>query len=197
MGEAENGLDLINKYQDIKPDLVITDFHLQDLSGVKAIQRIRRTDKTTKFLILTAQKSDEYIYYSLKCGANGLLHKDITRDELLYAISRIIGGKNYFGAQYDSEKLKELMATYEESRKTNHLYKKHNFTEREKHIIYLISEALSSKEIADILKISKRTVDTHRANLMQKLNLKTLPELMKFTFNYSLKYLRNIDLASD
>lgn len=198
VGEAENGLELINKYQDTKPDLVITDFHLRDLSGVKAIQRIRRTDKITKFLILTAQKSDEYIYYSLKCGANGLLHKDISKDELFYAINVITNGNLYYGAHHKKTTLKEIIAKYDEERKSDYLYRKINFTDREKDILYLVSEALSSLEIADKLKVSKRTIDTHRANLMQKLNLSTLPEFIKFAIIYSHKQIQynshNFDL---
>ena len=82
IGEADNGIDMIEKYHDLKPDLIITDFHPQDLSGIKAIQRIRRIDRVTKFLILTGYKQEEYIYYSLKCGVPGLLHKDITKGEI-------------------------------------------------------------------------------------------------------------------
>lgn len=194
IGEADNGIDMIKKYHDLKPDLIITDFHLQDLSGIKAIQRIRRIDRVTKFLILTGYKQEEYIYYSLKCGVPGLLHKDITKGEICYAIKKIYNGEIYYGANYNRPKLKEIIAKYDELRKTNFIYRKANFTVREKHIIYLVADALSSLEIAEKLKVSKRTIDTHRANLMQKLNLKTLPEFMKFAINYSRKYLKDIEL---
>ena len=76
-------------------------------------------------------------------------------------------------------------------RKTNYIYEKATFTEQEKNILFLIAEALSSSQIAERLKVSKRTIDTHRANLMQKLNFKTLPELIRFAVYYSIKYSKN------
>ena len=183
VGEAENGEELVEKYFKLKPDIVLVDISMPILDGMDAVKRIKKTDDSIRALFLSMHDDEEYTYYCLKAGGKGLISKNIMKGELILAIKKVYEGGNYFGTIKTEENLKELVNKY-------HVFKNRNlsgidFSQREVEILQLISEGLTSNEIAEKLLISKRTVDTHRTHLMQKLNLKSLPELIKYAINYS------------
>jgi two-component system response regulator NreC len=184
VGEAENGDELVEKYFLLKPDVVLADISMPVLSGTDAIKKIKKTDDSIRVLFLSMHDDEEYIYYCLKAGGRGLISKNIMKGELILAIKRVYEGGNYFGANRTDDNLRDLMNKYQ-------VFKDHNisgledFSQREDEILHLISEGLTSSEIAEKLFISKRTVDTHRTHLMQKLNLKSLPEFIKYAINYT------------
>ena len=184
VGEAENGQELEEKYFKLKPDIVLVDISMPVLSGTDAVKKIKKTDDSIKALFLSMHDDEEYIYYCLKAGGKGLISKNIMKGELILAIKKVYEGGNYFGINRTEDNLRELLNKYQ-------VYKDHNlagiqdFSQREVAILQLISEGLTSSEIAERLLIGKRTVDTHRTHLMQKLNLKSLPELIKYAINYT------------
>jgi DNA-binding NarL/FixJ family response regulator len=185
VGEAETGEELVNKYFELKPDIILADISMPGMTGIEALKKIRERDNSVKVLFLSMFEGDEYIYYCIKAGSMGLISKKVKKGELLYAIQNVNEGKRYFGVDINEERLKEIIEKFDKSSKTLDT-KDDSLTPREIEILKQISEGLTSNEIAEKLYISKRTIDTHRTNLMQKLNLKSLPELIKYAINFSL-----------
>jgi len=184
VGEAETGEQMVNNYFLLKPDVVLVDISMPVLSGIDALKKIKETDSAARVLFLSMYEGEEYIYYCLQAGGNGLISKKVLKGELLYAIRLIKEGKYYFGAEVTEEKLNEIIGRYKNE--NIYLYSGDDkLSPREIQILKFISDGLTSPEIAEKLFISKRTIDSHRTHMMQKLNLKSLPELIKFAVNYN------------
>jgi two-component system response regulator NreC len=183
VGEAETGEELINKYIALKPDIVLADISMPGINGIDALKKLKESDPSVKFLFLSMHDDEEYISYCYKAGGMGLISKKVLKGELLFAIRTINEGKKYFGANVTEEKLKEIL--FKEKVKGAFNNSDDNLlTPREKEILKMISDGYTSSEIAEKLFLSKRTIDTHRTHLIQKLNLKSLPELIKYAINY-------------
>lgn len=180
IGEAETGGDLVNKYFSLKPDLVLADISMPDINGIEALKNIKENDPSASFLFLSMHDDEEYISYCYQAGGMGLISKKVLKGELLFAIRTISEGKKYFGAEMTEEKLQK-MSFKEKSENKSDL---NRLTPREKDILKMISEGCTSEEIAEKLFLSKRTIDSHRGHLIQKLNLKSLPELIKYAINF-------------
>jgi DNA-binding NarL/FixJ family response regulator len=192
VGEAENGLELIDKYFKLKPDIIITDIKMPEMSGTEAVKKIKEKDPDAKALFLSMYEGTEYIYYTYKAGGSGLINKNIVKGELVYAIRKILSGELYFGAEIEPNDLEEIVRNYEE---TTTYYKdiqnNYNISDREAEILKLIGDGITSGEIAEKLGLSKRTIDTHRAHLLQKLKLKGLPSLIRFAVSFSQSQKKN------
>ncbi len=186
IGEAENGEELFEKFFEKKPDIILSDISMPLLSGTEAVMRILETDRSAKVLFLSMYDSEEYIYYSIKAGGLGLVSKNILKKELIKAIKIVNRGKRYFGNGWPEKNLSELLNRYDSILTPQVYYNNTYLSLREIEILKFISDGLTSKEIANKLRLSKRTIDTHRTNLMQKLYLKTLPELIKFAIQFTL-----------
>jgi DNA-binding NarL/FixJ family response regulator len=178
VGEAENGHDLVSKYFKIKPDLIITDISMPVLSGTGAVAIIKERDPSAKVLFLSMYSEEEYVYKVLKCKGDGLVNKNITKGELILAIETIYKGKQYFGADYNEEKLRSIAGKYFLAEKRNDFPEIH-FTDREFEVLKCICDGLSSMEIAEKLFLSKRTIDTYRSNLIRKFNVTSSTQLIK------------------
>jgi len=187
-GEAENGLDAIRCIEKIMPDLVLIDLSMPKMDGLYAISEIRRQSHDIKILVLTVHKAEEYVFESLKAGADGYLLKDATYAELKLAIENVLMGKPYISPGI-SEKLIEIYLKERKNIKKaetglqeqQHIPAKCNaLTPREHQILKLIAEGNKNKQIADYLCISLKTVEKHRSNLMKKLDLHNSSELTAF-----------------
>jgi len=187
VGEAQNGDELVNKYFELKPDLILVDISMPNLSGTDAITKIKKTDKNAKALFLSMHDEEEFIYYILKAGGLGLINKNIMQGELLYAIRQVNEGKLYFGAGVDHTKLKEIQTKYDNKYSKIFAKDELSLTDRQKEILIMIGQGLSSEEIAVKLNLSRRTIDTHRIHLMQKLDIDNLPKLMRYAVEYTNK----------
>jgi two-component system response regulator NreC len=185
IGEANNGKDLIYKYLKLKPDLLIADISMPELSGIEAVKTLYDSDKSIKVLFLSMYNGVDYIYHCIKSGGSGLVNKDIPKKELLNAIDLIINGKKYFGEDYSEDKIEKLLENYEKQLKSIKQEGDEQLTDKETEIMLMLAEGLTSNEIADKLFISKRTVDTHRTHIMQKLGLKSGPQLIKYAITKS------------
>ncbi|MCL5027836.1 MAG: response regulator transcription factor [Bacteroidetes bacterium] len=184
--EAENGEELIAKYFEKTPDIILSDISMPTLSGTEAIMKIRERDKSAKVLFLSMYDTEEYIYYSIKAGGLGLVSKNILRKELIKAIKIVNKGRRYFGNMWSEKNLSDLLNRYDSILTPQIYYNNSSLSLREVEILKFISEGFTSKEIANKLKLSKRTIDTYRTNLMQKLFLKTLPELIRFAIQFTM-----------
>lgn len=177
IGETGSGKELFELLAQIEPDLVITDISLPDISGIEVASRIVKLYPNVKVLMLSMHTNEEFIVKALEAGAHGYLPKDTSMEELLEAINTIYLGENYFNKDISNVILKGLI---NKSKSNSAEEKAEALTRREKEIVKLVVEGLSNKEIAEKLYISIRTVDSHKTNILQKLNLKSTVELVKY-----------------
>lgn len=185
VGEAENGNDLIEKYELLKPDLVITDISMPGLSGTDAVKKLKQKYPHIKVLFISMLQGEHYIYWAIKVGGLGLIDKSVIRGELLFAINEVYSGRYYFGPNYSEKKVKEIINKYDKKPVGLQFNAGIEPTEIEVKILEYISEGLSSIEIAEKLHIGRRTIDTHRVDIMQKYELKNSLALIRFAVLYT------------
>ena len=177
VAEAGDGIEVIRCVEKHKPDLVLMDLAMPKMSGLSALKDIKNRYPDTKIIALTFHSSEEYILEAFKSGADGYCLKKDSHAELLTAIKSILSGKSYISPAISSK----VMEGYLEGRKK--LKKKTSWetlTQREKEVLKLVGEGYSSIEIGDILCISSKTVDKHRSNIMNKLNLHSAAALTAY-----------------
>jgi DNA-binding NarL/FixJ family response regulator len=177
--EASDGYELLDKLTVLKPEIIIIDVSMPRLSGIEAIKRITESYPSIKVLVLSMFTSEEYIFNAIKAGAKGYLPKNTSKKELLEAIYSINAGNEYFSDSISNIILK----SYIKKAKANDDYsgnKQNVLSSRELEILTLFAEGNTNQEIADKLFISIRTVESHKNHIMQKLELKTLVDLVKF-----------------
>jgi len=178
VGEAGDGVELIQLLNRSVPDMIVLDISMPRLRGIEAICEIKSRHPQVKVLILTMHKDKEYLYQSLASGADGYLLKEDADTELFSAIKKIREG-----AFYASPSLSKELHAYLKpggGRDTASTYEGECLSTREREVLKLIAEGKSSREVAEILYISIRTVDHHRANIMDKLKLRKTADLVKY-----------------
>lgn len=177
VGEAGEGDAAIRGVEKLQPDLVLMDLSLPKMNGTEAIREIKKRSPNTKIVALTVHKTEEYISAAFLAGAEGYVLKDATHAELELAIRHVLSGKKFISPGI-SEK---IVAGYLEKKKTESLITPWDtLTPRERSILKLIAEGYKNKEIADYLCISVKTVEKHRSNLMQKLDLHNVSDLTAY-----------------
>jgi len=177
IGEATCGLELLKLLQELVPDLVILDISMPNLRGIEAVREIKSLCPNVKILILTMHKEREYLYQSISAGADGYLLKEDADTELFSAIKTIQQSRIYISPTMADDS-KDDWARMARGEKT--IPFGDPLTTRERQVLKLIAEGKSSKDIAELLFISIRTVERHRANLMDKLGLKKTADLVKY-----------------
>ncbi|MBI5117268.1 response regulator transcription factor [Candidatus Poribacteria bacterium] len=181
IGEAKDGLELLTLLNKLSPDLVILDISMPNLGGIEAIHRIKAMRPDVKILMLTMYDRKEYLYEAITAGADGFSLKQGADKDLFNAIAAIRQGNTYVSpllSKIVQESLFEALRGRKTGESSSLL-----LTQREKEILKLVAEGRSSREVADLLFISDRTVDWHRANIMKKLGLKNTAELVKYAMN--------------
>lgn len=169
--EAQNGRELIDQTQSLKPDVVLTDLSMPRTNGFEAMEEIRKFDANVKFIILTMHEEREYILRAIKSGASGYLLKNTERLELEHAILTVHEGGKYFSPAINS--ILAEAALRPEAGEVGEL------TAREKEVLELVANGHSTKQIADMLKISIRTVESHRINMLKKMKVNNSAELIR------------------
>jgi DNA-binding NarL/FixJ family response regulator len=183
VAEAENGNELIEKYFKICPDIILTDIAMPELTGIQAVQEILKRDRNAKALFLSMYDTGEYVYKVIKSGGMGLVNKNILEEELFLAIDKVWTGNKYFGSKWTGKEIEQLIYDYENRLDNNpNINIELNF--REEQILQLIIEGATSKDIAENMQLSKKTIDYYRSNLLRKFNIKTQIELAKCGITY-------------
>ncbi|HTU48815.1 MAG TPA: response regulator transcription factor [Bryobacteraceae bacterium] len=177
VGEAGNGREAIDVVQRERPDVVILDVAMPILNGIEAARRISAEHPKTAVMILSMHSDEAYILKALRVGARAYLLKDSAENDLIHAIRAVSTGKAFFSPAVSKiladDYLRQLQQQGVEDR-----YEL--LTTRERELLQLIAELKSTKDIAALLGVSPHTVDTHRGNLMQKLNVHSIPELILY-----------------
>jgi DNA-binding NarL/FixJ family response regulator len=181
VGEAENGKESIEQIRVLSPDIVIMDISMPVMSGIEAIKIIKNDFPQVGTLVLTIHHEEEYVEQIFKSGANGCVYKSAGKTEFELAIRTIIKGENYFCSGLSNV----LMQGYFNKKENQKLTSKNEnlLTKRELEIIKLIAEEYTNQEMAGKLFISVRTVETHRNNMMKKLNINSTLALIKYALH--------------
>jgi len=177
-GEAHTGREAVSKAEELKPDVVILDISMPDLNGVDAAKRIRKASPDTEVLILSVHYSDQLIRDILEAGVRGYIVKSDSDRDLVIAVETLANHKPFF-----TPRATEVMLTnFNEGKTKADLPEtmRDRLTTREREIVQLLAEGKSSKEVASSLNISVKTAETHRANIMRKLQLHTVSELVRY-----------------
>jgi DNA-binding NarL/FixJ family response regulator len=183
VAEAEDGLEAIKCVEKYSPELVLLDLAMPTMSGLSALKDIKNRFPDTKILALTFHASEEYILEAFEHGADGYCLKNDSHTELLIAINSVLAGKSYISPSVSGK----VLEGYLEGRKRlkdESSWKR--LTQREKEVLKLVGESYSSTDIGEILSISPKTVDKHRSNIMNKLNLHSASALTAYAIEKGL-----------
>ena len=192
VGEAQDGEEAVEKTKVLKPDVLIIDLSMPKLSGIEATGIITKKHPDVKVLVLTMHENEEYVYQILKSGAGGYVLKSAGKEELSAAIRAVAKGEKFF-----SPRVSEIMAeSYVRRKERGETLSKGEMiplTRREKEILRLVVTGLTNQQIADQLCISPRTVDTHRTNIMQKLDIHDVANLVRYAIEHGMTSLGTED----
>ncbi len=162
VGEAENGRQLLEKLNDLRPDVVLMDINMPEMNGMDVLEVVAEKKSYTKFIILSMHDDKEYIIPVIRLGAYGYMLKDVSGDEMIKAITVVYNGEKHF-----SQDVAAILAQQDVDGSESKL------TNREQLILRLISLGYGNKKIAQELNNSVRTVETHKRNITKKLNINT------------------------
>jgi len=180
IGEASNGQEALDLAKELQPDLLIIDVRMPVMDGIEAVGHLKKYAPNTKAIVLSMHDSEEYILKSIQAGASGYLLKDTGKPEFIKAINTVYKGGKYFSGDISNV----IVSNYLQNSSTSQPKEKapapkqtHGLTKKELEILSQILSGRTNTEISDNLGKSKRTIETHRFNLMKKLNVKNLIEL--------------------
>ena len=179
-GEAHNGREAIAKATELKPDIAILDISMPDVNGLVAIGKIRKASPNTEILILSVHHSEQLILEILKTGARGYIIKSDSDRDLVLAVEALSRHKPFFTSQATELILRNSATPGRQQVTEIPESLRGSLTPREREIVQLLSEGRSSKEVATVLGISVKTAETHRANIMRKLDLHTVSGLVRY-----------------
>jgi DNA-binding NarL/FixJ family response regulator len=177
VGEASNGREAVDVIAQENPDIAVMDIAMPLLNGIEAAKKITEERLKTVVVILSMHSDESYILRALRAGARGYLLKDSAENDLIQAIRAVYAGKAFFSPAV-SRVLADDYLRQIQQQGVEDPYEL--LTARERELLQLIVELKSTKDIAGLLGVSPRTIDTHRGNLMQKLNVHSIPELILY-----------------
>jgi two-component system, NarL family, response regulator NreC len=177
VGTARDGREALKKIQVLRPDVVLMDISMPNLNGVEATRLISEVSPKTKVVILSMHENEEFLRRALKAGASGYLLKDSTANELFLAIEEAHQGNSYISPSLSRKLINEYLATTERNPAET---LDRPLTGREREVLQLLSEGHSNQAIASSLHLSPTTVATHRKNIMKKLHLHRITELVRY-----------------
>ena len=177
IGEAADGLEALRLCGELSPDLLIIDISMPKMNGIEVASRVQKLDRAPAIIILSMHADESYIMRALGAGARGYLIKDATDEDLIPAVKAVAAGKPFFSPTVTSV----LMEDYVRQLRARGLSDSYELlTDREREVLQLLAEGRSNKEVAALLDVGLSTVETHRANLMQKLNLHNTAEIVLY-----------------
>jgi len=191
IGEGSNGIEAIELVRNLQPDILIIDVRMPEMNGIEAVKIINKTTTKTRSIVLSMHDSEEYILNSISSNAMGYLLKDASKNEILKAIHTVYNGEKYFSGDISNIIVNNLLkksSTSEKSPEVSNevLDNEYNLTKKEVEILHLVILGKTNKEISEELNKSKRTIETHRFNLMKKMKVKNLMELSNKSKKYNL-----------
>jgi two-component system response regulator NreC len=183
VGEASDGRQALAEALRLQPDLVLMDITMPEMNGIEATRQIKRALDTTRVLILTMHENEEYLFQVLRAGASGYILKEAAGTELISAIRIVYAGRFYMSPSAQSMMVGDYLQRVRSGEERDSYSA---LTEREREILKLVAEGHTNNQIAERLFISPKTVDTHRTHIMDKLNLHSRAELVKYAMRRGL-----------
>jgi DNA-binding NarL/FixJ family response regulator len=177
VGEADDGRQAVALAASLKPDLLVMDIGMPNLNGIEAARQITQANPGTAIVILSMHSDESYVLRALKAGAKGYLLKDSAESDLIRAVHAVAGGKSFFSPAVSKVLLDDYVRKLQRSGAEDAY---DLLTPREREILQLIAEGKSNTDVANLLNLSVYTVETHRSNIMEKLNLRGIPELILY-----------------
>ncbi|MBU1936831.1 response regulator transcription factor [bacterium] len=182
VGEAATGFEAAAQAHELKPDIVLMDISMQNLNGIEATRRIVDADAEVRVIILSMHADRRYIIEALRAGAKGYLLKDSAPEELFRAIHKVLSNQFYLSAKINEQVIADFIqfANPQTSSPFSML------SAREREVLQLLAEGRTTRDIADLLNLSTKTIETHRMHVMEKLNIHTIAELTKYAIREGL-----------
>ena len=177
IGEAADGLEALRLCTELRPEVLIVDVGMPKLNGIDVVARALKVQPSLKVIVLSMHSDEAYIIRALAAGAHAYLLKEATDEDLLPALQAVAAGKRYFSPAVSAVLAGEYVRRLRE-RGLQDSYEL--LTDREKEVLQLLAEGRSNKEVAVLLEVGLSTIETHRANLMQKLNLHNTADIVLY-----------------
>jgi two-component system, NarL family, response regulator NreC len=177
VGEASDGREAVAMVASQKPDVLVMDIGMPSLNGIEAAAQITQSHPEISIVMLSMHSDESYVLRALKAGAKGYLLKDSAEADLIRAVHSVAEGKSFFSPAVSRVLLDDYVRKLKRSG-TDDPYDL--LTSREREVLQLVAEGKSNKDIAQLLNLSVYTVETHRSNIMEKLNLHGVPELILY-----------------
>jgi DNA-binding NarL/FixJ family response regulator len=181
VGEAHDGREAMDLVKAHRPDLVLMDIAMKKLNGLEAAAQLKKSFPEIQIIMLSMYSSEEHVLQGLRAGASGYLLKDSGPQELEQAIQMAMRGEIYLSPPISKQVIEDYVKRVDPGQKTGN-----SLTQRQREILQLIAEGNSTKEIAHQLNVSMKTVETHRAQLMKRLNIYDIPGLVRYAVRTSL-----------
>jgi len=177
VAEAADGRQAVQKAQELQPEVVLLDIAMPNLNGIEAARQIAAKHERMGIIILSMHSDESYVLKALKAGARGYLLKDSSESDVMNAVRAVNAGKAYFSPEISRMMADDYLRQMQQ-RGVEDSYEL--LTAREREILQMLAEGKSNKDVANVLNLSLHTVETHRSNILQKLNLHSVPELILY-----------------
>jgi two-component system response regulator DegU len=185
VGEASNGTEALETAKALKPDILVLDIRMPEMTGLEAVAKLDQYAPQTKGVILSMHDSEEYVIQALDAGAYGYMLKDIDKNEFIKALKQIYKGNKYFSGAV-SNVLADRFLTRKTGPRKAEVEDQYHLTKKEKQILSMVIDGKQNKQISESLDISIRTIETHRFNIMKKLGVNNAVDMVNKTIKENL-----------
>jgi two-component system response regulator DegU len=185
VGEASNGVEALETAKALKPDILVLDIRMPEMTGLEAVAKLDKYSPQTKGVILSMHDSEEYVIQALDAGAYGYMLKDIDKNEFIKALKQIYKGNKYFSGAV-SNVLADRFLTRKAGPRKAEVEDQYHLTKKEKQILSMVIDGKQNKQISESLDISIRTIETHRFNIMKKLGVNNAVDMVNKTIKENL-----------
>lgn len=185
VGGCSSGEEVVNTFRDYQPDVILMDIMMGGMTGLEATRWIKEQENQIKVIIVSSEIKREFVANGIKCGIDGYLPKDVSKAILLEAIQSVMDNRKYFNEAVTSLVFEDFYNGEKDGTKPKRQLSK-DLSARENEVLELIASGKSNQEVADKLFISIKTVETHKANILGKLGLKNMTELIKYAIRHNI-----------
>jgi DNA-binding NarL/FixJ family response regulator len=185
VGGLSSAEELINDFDKYNPDIILMDIIMAGMNGLEATRWIKEQHESTKVIIISSEISKNFISTGIKCGIDGYLPKNVDKNMLIQAIRTVAKGQKFFNEAITNLIFEDFFQGQKEGKKRERKVTE-GLTKRENELLEMIASGKSNQEVADLLFISTKTVETHKANILEKLGLRNTAELVKYAIKHNI-----------